>query len=446
MHKIGLVFLCLILLAGGAVYALDGTVEEELERLKKENAEMKARLFQLEAAMAELKKAPPAPSPVPAPAAPAPAAPVAAATPAKADKPAKPTVSLYGYVKLDAAYDTARADNGDFVKWVLPEGPGGKDDQFNMTANQTRIGLNIAGPQLAGSKTTGNVEIDFYSLEGGENKPQPMLRQAWLKLEWPEHDLSLLAGQTNDVISPLMPETVSYSVQWWAGNIGYRRPQLRLTKGFKVGEDSKLLVQGALSRTIGHQSGYDPGDSGEDAGFPTVQGRVAGVFPLGSGRKATFGFYGHYGQEQFDVDALGTYSSLDSYSYGIDVNLPVSSKLMLQGELWQGANLDTYLGGIGQGFVRTRLTEVRAVGGWATATIGPYQGWKFNLGGSVDDPYNRDLGSGNRLRNAAIFGNLFYSVNDAIQVGFEMSNWWTEYMNLKQGMSTRVQGAFIYRF
>ena len=42
---------------------------------------------------------------------------------------------------------------------------------------------------------------------------------------------TILGGQTWDVISPLNPRSLNYSVYWWAGNIGYRRPQVRLTKG-----------------------------------------------------------------------------------------------------------------------------------------------------------------------------------------------------------------------
>ena len=136
-------------------------------------------------------------------------------------------VSLYGTIKLDAAYDTSSIDVGNFARWV--ESPAVEDDdQFNLTARQTRLGLRLAGPETEALAASGRVEIDFY--EGGEeNKNRLMLRHAYMVVDWLEPDIELLAGQTSDLISPLVPMTLNYSVAWWAGNIGYRRPQARLT-------------------------------------------------------------------------------------------------------------------------------------------------------------------------------------------------------------------------
>mgnify|MGYP001766907716 CR=1 FL=1 len=440
----------IVLLAGLLVFVLAGlalgqepSTQEELQALKRENAELREKIRQLEQSVDEIKKlvlkeAPAAPAPVPE------AAPVAK----KEEPPAKkkPSVELYGYIKLDAAYDTSRTDVGDFARWVMPEGPGGHDDEFNLTANQTRVGLNINGPEAGKIKTSGVVEIDFYSLEGGENKPQPMMRQAFLKLDWPEQDFSLLAGQTGDVISPLLPDTINYTVGWWVGNIGYRRPQFRMTKGFDLSGDLKLQMQGAFVRTIGHTTGYDPGDSGEDAGFPTFQGRAALTFPAGEARKATVGLWGHWGQEEYDLDAAGRSAELSTYSIGLDAQIPLAKGVTLQGELWRGANVDAYLGGIGQGFNKATMEEISGMGGWATLTLGPWKNFKFNLGGAVDDPVNRDLASGNRARNMMLLGNVYYNITSAVQVGLEVSPWWTRYINLEEGQSVRVQGTFIYRF
>ena len=55
-------------------------------------------------------------------------------------------MKIYGYVKLDASYDTQRTSAGDLMFYVLPEVNGDKDDEFNMTAKETRLGLDILGP------------------------------------------------------------------------------------------------------------------------------------------------------------------------------------------------------------------------------------------------------------------------------------------------------------
>ena len=113
-------------------------------------------------------------------------------------------IQLYGYIKLDAAWDSARTDAGNFARWVESEGGRERDGQFNMTARQTRLGMNIRGPDVGGAKTSGRVEIDFYG-DGAENKPEPFMRHAYLQIEWPQQRFTLLAGQTSDVISPWCP-------------------------------------------------------------------------------------------------------------------------------------------------------------------------------------------------------------------------------------------------
>ena len=54
-------------------------------------------------------------------------------------------LQFYGFVKLDAAYDTGPANPGNFVRWIELEPDNDDDDQFTMTANQTRLGLWLRG-------------------------------------------------------------------------------------------------------------------------------------------------------------------------------------------------------------------------------------------------------------------------------------------------------------
>ena len=106
-------------------------------------------------------------------------------------------IKVYGRLKADASYDTSRTDDGNFARWVMPEGDKDDDDLFNLTARESRLGLNLTGPGAPSIETSGRVEIDFY--EGGsENKSRIMMRHAYIQLDWPDYDMSLLAGQTSD--------------------------------------------------------------------------------------------------------------------------------------------------------------------------------------------------------------------------------------------------------
>ena len=97
------------------------------------------------------------------------------------------------------------------------------------------------------------VEIDFYGSGGTENKAKLQLRHAYMKLDWPADDLSVIAGQTSDVFSPLNPSTLNYTVLWDAGNIGYRRPQIRLGDVGGSG-DTKVTFAAAATRPIGGEA------------------------------------------------------------------------------------------------------------------------------------------------------------------------------------------------
>ena len=364
-------------------------------------------------------------------------------------------VQLYGYVKLDAAYDTARTSTGNFARWVESEDDRNSDNQFNITARQTRLGMKITGPDVGGARTSGRVEIDFYGSGGTENKPHIMMRHAYMKLDWPEHRFSIIAGQTSDVISPLVPTTLNYSVLWWCGDIGYRRPQVRLTGSFLLSDDVELKLEGALTRAIGHDAGaFDPGDTGEDAGFPAVQGRASLTFPLFDGRKATVGVSGHFAQEEYDTDAGGAGMKAYSWSGNLDLTVPVAAWLTVKGELFTGQNLDAYLGGIGQGLdvAGRSVTELKTCGGWLAVSLGPWDRWGFNVGAGVESVYDDDFSSPStadspvRSFNSCIFGNAIYSVNKNASVGLEVSHWHTDYHKQDSGDSLRVQTSFIYKF
>ena len=357
-------------------------------------------------------------------------------------------VQLYGKIKADAAVDTSRTDTGNYAKWVEHESTNHNDQQTNITANETRLGLKFNGPDVGEAKTSGLVEFDFFG-GGAENKSTPMMRHAYMQIDWVKCGLSLLAGQTWDVISPLNPTTLNYSVQWWAGNIGYRRPQIRLTKVCDLGGGTTLKLETALARNIGHTSGFDPGDSGEDSGLPSLQGRASLSFPFLADKKATIGASGHYAREEYDIDATGRNLNADSWSANLDMDLPIFSWLAVKGEMFTGQDLDAYLGGIGQGVVVAdgHLTEIQGTGGWIAASLGPWGPWSFNVGFSGEFIDDGDVTSATaRTCNSSIFTNAIYKINTNTSVGVEVSRWQTKYKDKEDGDSIRIQTSFIYQF
>lgn len=330
-------------------------------------------------------------------------------------------VKLYGYIKLDASYDTRQISTGNFARWV--ENTSAENSFLNITARQTRFGLNFSGPESESILTTGKVEFDFYG-GGVENKNVPMMRHAFVKIWWKNLNIGLLAGQTSDVFSPLFPTTVNYTVLWWCGNIGYRRPQIRLSKVMNVGAVG-LSLDAAAARAIGAES----------EGEPIIEYRAGMKVPFLAGKKADFGVSGHFGK-----DAPGK----ETASFNVDMSLPFGDLLLLKGEFWKGKNLSAYLGSIGQSF----LSDVNGKGGWFAVTFGPVGSMKFNAGYGFDDPDDRDMQSvgGLRLKNSSFFGNVFYSVNRATVIAVEVSKWETQYLGGASRDALRGQFSVIYKF
>jgi hypothetical protein len=410
----------------------------------KENAQLRRRVETLEKQVEQLQATvkPPAAEPAPVPAAPE--------APAGLEPGKKPLwstldIQFYGYIKLDAAWDSSGVFPGDYVLFT-DRGRDG-DDEFNITAKQTRLGLKIQGPSTGNMKTSGVVEADFYGAAGAENKFNLLVRHAYMTFDWPDSKFSILAGQASDVISPLYPNTLNYTVLWDAGNIGYRHPQVRLTQQLRVRDDMTLELAGAISRTIGDVEAltFTPG---ANAGFPTFQGRAGLTFPWFGFKPTTVGVSAHWGREQYSSD-----EKIDSWSLNLDVLQPICPVVTVKGEAYIGENLDDYFGGIGQG-VRIRTVGNTTLfqhaigdrGGWFAVVLGPWDAWSFNVGAGLDDVESGDVDALARTSNRSLFANAIYALNKSADIGVELSQWRTDFKNADDVDDVRIQTSFIYKF
>ena len=354
----------------------------------------------------------------------------------------------YGYVKLDAVYDDSRTNYGNYVFFIENQG---EDNEFNMTAKQTRIGLNILAPDIYDWKARGRIEVDFYGAAGHENKAEPLLRHAFLESE--KEDFTLLAGQTSDLISPLFPNTLNYTVGWAAGNIGYRRPQLRATHRHSFKENSAFISALAIARTTGTTNedlDKDGQNDGEEAGLPTVQARFALTTELLTDKLTTFGLSGHYGEEKIDWGLIEPYTGdrdrEESWSVNGDFDIPLSDRFSVKGEVFVGCNLDDYLGGILQGVNRNTRDSIKTRGGWTQVSYRHSNKWQYKAGLGIDDPENDDLNDGNKSRNSFYYGNVTYNLIPPVTMGLEYSYWETEYLTQRSGTDNRIQYSIIYNW
>lgn len=359
-------------------------------------------------------------------------------------------LQIYGYLRADLSHDTqATAPKGDFAFYVLPEVNGEKDAQTHFGARESRIGVNLFGPDSANWKTTGKLEMDFY---GGDkaNAYNPRMRLAYLDLAH-SSGFSLRFGQDWETFTEVTPRIVNFAYLADVGALGLRRPQARATQELKVTDNTKLVLKIAAAQTVGEDLDGGTFEDGADADWPTAQFNVALHQKLWTEKSARIAFSGHYGQETVDESVSNAVvaadsQDFDSWSAQGSIFLPICKQLAVQGNLWKGENLDTYFGGIGQGVNMALGREIEAQGGWAQLLYDPTDKLSFGLGYAVDDPKDEDVAEGKPSKNESIFGNVSYKFTAAVTALAEYTHMTTDYLGRDDAQNDRVQVAMKYTF
>src|SRR5579862_9182347 len=195
-------------------------------------------------------------------------------------------LKFYGFLRLDVALDSQRPNSPQGPLFIESPDPGlgGKPDAGNYTMHPrlTRFGVDYSGPKVPGlgdADLSGKLELDFEN-GGSESRQIIRIRHAYLQLA--KNDVSILAGQTWDVFSPLFPTVDNDTLLWNAGNVGDRRPQFRFSYDPKVGRGrwsitSATGLTGAVDAQDLDNNAYR---DGEESGKPNFQGRIGYAQPL----------------------------------------------------------------------------------------------------------------------------------------------------------------------
>lgn len=361
----------------------------------------------------------------------------------------------YGFLWGNMVYETSRtfSPGRSYAAWVLPQDVQG-DRVFLVDGKNTRLGIDVTGPSLAFfncAKTGGKVEIDFQGdFSNTINRGGILLRHAYVEAKNKQY--RLLLGQTWDVISPLTPTTTMYSVYWWMGNIGYRRPQLRGERYLSFSDTTLLTLQGSLNANILSDFNAHADILREPGGWPTIEGRTA----LTLGRRGknykpiVVGLSGHIGNVGFDQYNGGVLVVDDArrrtWSLNLDLDVPITERFGFRGELFAGEALGTFLGGVGQSINPVTLEPIQSRGGWGEL----YYYWTCRLHShvayGVDDPIDNDIAVGGRTYNQFYFANIMYDVTKKFRLGLEVGQLKTLYNGLNPGDCTRFELMARYGF
>ncbi len=347
-------------------------------------------------------------------------------------------ITFYGFARMDAMWVNGNANTigGNAIyRWSNPDNVGSDNSQFGITARNSRIGFDIVGPKTDTLSSSAKFEMDFYGL-GSETSNAPRMRHAYVKLDMPENQFSILAGQTWDVMAPVLPPTVDFSVLWWQGNIGMRRPQVRLTQGISINDNTSLKLEGAIARNIGSLNNYNGIDSGTAQGAPSFQGRASITTPIFNGLKSTMGVSGHYGKEEYDTTV--TKDKFDSWTMAFDMTVPITSSTKVTGEMYSGSNCGEYAGGIGNKLNSTNDGEVDAMGGWVAISHSFNPQFSVAAGYGIDTVDADHISATSMQSNQTTFANITYSPLPRTSAGIEIAHNKTEYMDYNNGQNVRL--------
>lgn len=340
----------------------------------------------------------------------------------------------YGSLWADMTYSTQPVYPGAYTMWV-ESAQTHHEPAFVIDARRTRLGVDLSGPTVpigCGFKSGGKVEIDFFGSSVTENTAGILLRHAYWEAK--NEYWRFLVGQTWDLFSPLYARTLSYSVGWQGGNIGYRRVQFRAERYLNFSDDFQVAIQGALAQDIANDFTV-PAIAGvirEPSDWPIVEGRIGTTLgPRGKGcRPVELGVSGHIGETGFHLPAVfpgpGDDLRFRTWSLNADASVPITDKLSVQGELFIGANLSPFLGGIGQGVSRYLQVPIRDRGGWFDVQYEWTKKVRTRFGWGVDNPLDQDILVG-RTFNEFIYGNIEVAITERLTSGIELTYWKTLY-------------------
>ena len=264
----------------------------------------------------------------------------------KVETASKYRARLHGIVLMNAFRNVGGSDDLDFPNYAAPVSPGTPQATVGATLRQSEIGFEIFGPNIAGARTSADVQFDFAggfpATGNGVNFGIVRLQTASLRFDW-EHT-SVVAGQDSLFISPLSPTSfasLATPAFAFAGNLWAWTPQLRVEHRFAVSDQQTVTVQAGVLDNLDWEppfnSFYRTAQAGELSGQPAYALRTAWSGP-GQDHPLSFGVAGYYGRQNWTWDRY-----VDAWAGMADWQIPILPRLSLSGEFYRGRGI----GGLG---------------------------------------------------------------------------------------------------
>jgi hypothetical protein len=320
----------------------------------------------------------------------------------KVESGSKYRLRLSGIALFNVFDNRGTVDNLDFPHLVVPGTTGTPDKSLGATLRQSVVGLEAFGPDVAGAKTSAEVQFDFAGgfsgLPNGVNFGIVRLRTATLHFDWA--NTSVVAGQDNLFFAPLSPTSLASLAQpalSYSGNLWSWTPQIRVEHRFNLDANSGITLQGGVLDPLTGQfpvaSYFRLPQAGELSGVPAFGTRIA-YTNKSFGEPFTIGVGGYYSRENWGFGNI-----VNGWAATTDITIPVTHLLSLTGEFYRGKAI----GGLGAAQNRSIVWSgdltmpgalVRGLddmGGWAQLKFKPLSKLEFNVAAGQDSAYTNEI-------------------------------------------------------
>jgi hypothetical protein len=312
----------------------------------------------------------------------------------KVESASKYRARLHGIILMNAFRNVGGSDNFDFPEYSRPVTAGAAQAGIGATLRQSEIGLELFGPNVAGAKTSADVQLDFAggfpATGNGVNFGIVRLQTASVRLDW-EHT-SVVAGQDSFFASPLAPTSFASLAEpafSYAGNLWAWTPQLRVEHRFTISDQQTISLQAGILDNLDWEfptgSFHRAPQAGETSGQPAYALRTAWSRPVWD-HPLSFGVAGYFGRQDWGWDRY-----VDGWAGMADWQIPLMRRLSLSGEFYRGRGIGGLAAATGRSIVyggnpthnSTPIRGLDATGGWAQLKFQLTP--KLELNGAVGD-------------------------------------------------------------
>ena len=294
----------------------------------------------------------------------------------KVESASKYRARLHGIVLMNAFRNVGGSDDLDFPSYSQLVPPGSPQVTLGATLRQSEIGFEIFGPNIAGARTSADVQLDFaggFARTGnGVDFGIVRVQNANLRFDWEK--TSIVAGQDSLFISPFSPTsfaslaTPAFAFAW---NLWGWTPQVRVEHRFALSDQQTLTLQAGVLDNLDWEyppsSFYRTAQAGEMAGQPAYAFRSSWSRPVRE-HPLSFGVAGYYGRQNWTWGR-----NVDAWAGMADWQIPILPRLALSGEFYRGRGIGGLGGAIGTSIVyggdpTAPFSPIRALdtaGGWS---------------------------------------------------------------------------------